>query len=91
MATLTDGSMTGKVLSLPEAYKLIEDLTTNLSALKTNMEYHAGDVISREIRTVGFITGGGAYVNFLIPLSKPVGNDVSTITTAFTTFTVRQI
>ena len=71
---LIDGGVQADIISL----KALRD---EVEALKKASEYHAGDSITcDQIIADGFITSGTTQANFFIPVAKPIGSDVKTVT-----------
>ena len=71
---LIDGGVQADIISL----KALRD---EVEALKKASEYHAGDSITCDkIIADGFITGGTTQAKFFIPVAKPIGSDVKTVT-----------
>lgn len=56
---------------------------TGVNTLKNDLYYKSGDVLHTNIRTSGFVTDSKTKVSFIIPLSKPIPEDL-TITAAST-------
>lgn len=70
--------------------KNLQTKVDELSNSLYEMSYHAGDVLSVNLSTAGYLTTSRTDVSFTIPVCKPIGKDVTSVTVSAARATLRQ-
>ena len=64
----------------PANNPMLKQMQEQLDRLAHDAEYHPGDIISMDVQTLtGYLTTNATDIVLMIPICKPIGNDVSTV------------
>ncbi len=86
-----NNNVVNNVASTSTTYPLSANMGKYLSDQIHNMEYHKGDVINAFLMSAGYLTTSKKNIYVTLPLAKPLGSDVTTMTiTSYNSIEIRQ-